>query len=359
MAETRVDTSDLGDLAAYNESAGLPEDQGMDLSSYPHNVDLTLSDANPFSFEASNPGIPGQRHANKVTADLYSPFADRLNLPETSSLADNWLAECIREHDKEHDTGYLEGPAFHQRRVTQKNSVVYTYYPFLTLDNLFSCPPHDVDFLEAEGCFHLPTRKIMDQIVRQYFLHVHPLLPILNEGDFWEMYYNKRTNEPATMSLLVFQAMMFVSCNVSSDKWHSRHAIDNNRYSNTDCYWGSLSTGHRKARNQSAIRAYEASGPHFIGEPRCVAPGPGPISPRNTNPKDSASLRLWHRVITSGNCASRAPPFLLDTTNQDRVEIQHRVAQHRSRKRQKCRCTLLCHAACTPATRFRGGACQV
>lgn len=272
MAETRVDTSDLGDLAAYNESAGLPDDQGMDLSSYPHDVDLTLSDANPFSFEASKPGIPGQRHANKVTADLYSPFADRLNLPETSSLADNWLAECIREHDKAHDTGYLEGPAFHQRRVTQKNSVVYTYYPFLTLDNLFSCPPHDVDFLEAEGCFHLPTRKIMDQIVRQYFLHVHPLLPILNEGDFWEMYYNKRTNEPATMSLLVFQAMMFVSCNVSSDKWHSRHAIDNNRYSNTDCYWGSLSTGHRKARNQSAIRAYEASGPHFIGEPRCVAP---------------------------------------------------------------------------------------
>lgn len=55
----------------------------------------------------------------------------------------------------------------------------------------------------------------MDQIVRQYFLHVHPLLPILNEGDFWEMYYNKRSGESMSMSLLVFQAMMFVSCNVS------------------------------------------------------------------------------------------------------------------------------------------------
>lgn len=226
MAETCMDTSELGDLAAYNEAAGLVEDQGgVDLSTYHHDVDLALSDSNPFSFGASNPCIPGQRHTDKLTASLYSPLTDMLNLPETPTLADNWLAECIREHDKEHDTGYVEGPAFHQRRVTQKNSVVYTYYPFLTLDNLFSCPPHDVDFMEAEGCFHLPTRRIMDQIVRQYFLHVHPLLPILNEGDFWEMYYNKRTNEPSTMSLLVFQAMMFVSCNVSSDTGNFRHPI--------------------------------------------------------------------------------------------------------------------------------------
>lgn len=97
------------------------------------------------------------------------------------------------------------------------NSIYYNYYPFLTLDNLCNCMPQDVDFMEAEGCFHLPTRSILDQIVRQYFLHIHPFLPLLNEGDFWEMYYNKRTEgqEPHKMSLLVFQSIMFASCNVS------------------------------------------------------------------------------------------------------------------------------------------------
>lgn len=128
------------------------------------------------------------------------------------------MAKCIQDHDAEFaDAGRVEVPCTQRRRDTHKNSVVYTYYPFLTLDHLPSCLPHDVDFLEAEGCFHLPTRKIMDQIVRQYFLHVHPLLPILNEGDFWEMYYNRRgTKEPMSMSLLVIQAMMFVACNVSA-----------------------------------------------------------------------------------------------------------------------------------------------
>lgn len=56
----------------------------------------------------------------------------------------------------------------------------------------------------------------MDQILRQYFLHVHPLLPLLNEGDFWEMYYNNGSGNTPKMSLLVLQSIMFVSCNVST-----------------------------------------------------------------------------------------------------------------------------------------------
>lgn len=131
---------------------------------------------------------------------------------------DDWFADCVRDHDAKQagaDTARVEAPCTHPRRTTHKNSVFYTYYPFITLDNLSTCSPHDVEFLEAEGCFHLPTRQIMDQIVRQYFLHVHPLLPILNEGDFWDMYHSKASGTSATISLLVMQAVMFVSCNVS------------------------------------------------------------------------------------------------------------------------------------------------
>lgn len=126
------------------------------------------------------------------------------------------MADCIHHQETElTDNSRVELPCTHRRRTTHKNSVVYTYYPFVALENLHNCSQHDTEFLEAEGCFHLPTRKIMDQIVREYFLHVHPLLPILNEGDFWRMYHNKLSNGSSTMSLLVLQAMMFVSCNVS------------------------------------------------------------------------------------------------------------------------------------------------
>lgn len=149
------------------------------------------------------------------TADLtqldFSAAAD-------SILPGDWLAP--NPHPQEEPKAeYLDVPSRHRQRMLHPNSVVYTYYPFLTLDNLFNCLPQDVDFLEAEGCFHLPTRVIMDQVVRQYFLHVHPLLPLFNEGDFWDMYYHKRPDRPQKMSLLVFQAITFVSCNVSA---HSR-----------------------------------------------------------------------------------------------------------------------------------------
>lgn len=120
----------------------------------------------------------------------------------------DWLPALVPEPEMDP----FEVPSHRRRKA---NSVMYTYYPFLTLNNLFNCLPQDVEFLETEGCFHLPTPQIMDQILRQYFLHVHPLLPLLNEGDFWEMYYCKRSGGTHKMSLLVLQSIMFVSCNVS------------------------------------------------------------------------------------------------------------------------------------------------
>lgn len=77
------------------------------------------------------------------------------------------------------------------------------------------CSPSDLAFLQSEGCFHLPAKEIFDQIVEQYFLHVHPLLPILHEGDFWRVYSSKSGHKDDELSLLVVQALIFASCNVS------------------------------------------------------------------------------------------------------------------------------------------------
>lgn len=96
--------------------------------------------------------------------------------------------------------------------------IFYPNYSFLTIGNLQSVFSGDVDYLELQGCFLVPKREILDDLVQQYFLHVHPFLPLLHEGHFWQMYHQPRAaNPPALrMSLLVFQALMFSSCNFAS-----------------------------------------------------------------------------------------------------------------------------------------------
>ncbi|KAL2755720.1 hypothetical protein ACRALDRAFT_1082152 [Sodiomyces alcalophilus JCM 7366] len=95
------------------------------------------------------------------------------------------------------------------------SDVTYSYYPFLTIGNLPNIPAQDVNYLELQGCLRVPTRRILDEFVQQYFLHVHPLLPMLNEGDFWDMYCGPAASND-TMSLLLFQSMIFASCNFVS-----------------------------------------------------------------------------------------------------------------------------------------------
>lgn len=92
--------------------------------------------------------------------------------------------------------------------------ITYTYYPFIELNNLAAIPPQDVNYLELQGCLRVPIRTILDEFVKQFFLHVHPIMPLLNEGDFWEMYASQSqgTHVSTRLSLLMMQAMLFSVC---------------------------------------------------------------------------------------------------------------------------------------------------
>lgn len=95
-------------------------------------------------------------------------------------------------------------------------TVFYCHYAYLTVTNLPRMPPQHVSFLDTQGCLRVPTRPTLDDFVEKYFKYVHPLLPLLNEGEFWDM-YSRNSSGPAsgnTMSLLVFQALLFASCHV-------------------------------------------------------------------------------------------------------------------------------------------------
>lgn len=83
--------------------------------------------------------------------------------------------------------------------------------------NVSKVSAQDVNFLEQAGCFRVPTRPALDEFVREYFLHVHPTLPMLDEGEFWESYMHRGNfpHDRSQVSLFVFQAMLFSSCSVS------------------------------------------------------------------------------------------------------------------------------------------------
>ncbi|EXJ74878.1 uncharacterized protein A1O5_01574 [Cladophialophora psammophila CBS 110553] len=79
-------------------------------------------------------------------------------------------------------------------------------------------PPEDFDYLDHIGCFQLPQRNCLDELVRAYFLYLHPHLPLVDEGKFWETYLNRQSVVHLTsrVSLLVFEAMLLVACSFVS-----------------------------------------------------------------------------------------------------------------------------------------------
>lgn len=99
------------------------------------------------------------------------------------------------------------------------SEVTYSYYAFLELEDLWRLLPQDASYIELQGCLRVPKKTILDEFVKQYFLHVHPVMPLLNEGDFWETYSSPPTENSKTgkISMLVFQAMLFAACAVSAD----------------------------------------------------------------------------------------------------------------------------------------------
>ena len=105
-------------------------------------------------------------------------------------------------------------------RPTQPRSrdhVISICYPFLETDFIPSIPPEDFEYLERIGCFQMPQRIHLDELLRAYFLYVHPHLPLINEGKFWEAYLSSQSGSRSAsrVSLFVFQAMLLVACSVS------------------------------------------------------------------------------------------------------------------------------------------------
>ncbi|KAF5627091.1 cutinase transcription factor 1 beta [Fusarium sp. NRRL 52700] len=95
---------------------------------------------------------------------------------------------------------------------TKDGVVLYSYFQFLTVGNLHAIPYQDVTYLESQGCLHVPNTLILDVFMKAYFTYAHVFIPLIDEGEFWEMLSPSTSSSPkTTMSLLVLRAMLFAS----------------------------------------------------------------------------------------------------------------------------------------------------
>lgn len=85
--------------------------------------------------------------------------------------------------------------------------VSFASYDFLELRGLTTLDGEDLAFLSAKGCLSIPEESVLDEFIRQYFLHVHPSSPVIDEAEFWRVYRNSAAGKK--ISLFVFQAILF------------------------------------------------------------------------------------------------------------------------------------------------------
>ncbi|CAG8000169.1 unnamed protein product [Penicillium nalgiovense] len=72
-------------------------------------------------------------------------------------------------------------------------NVPYTEYAFV---EFLSLPSQDVAYLSSNDCLTLPGSNALDGFVQGYFKRIHPLVPVLDEAEFWRIYQNNHLRDP-------------------------------------------------------------------------------------------------------------------------------------------------------------------
>jgi hypothetical protein len=94
--------------------------------------------------------------------------------------------------------------------------VPFYYHKYLQVADLQHLSPSQIHNLELEGCFQVPSQSVLNEFIRQYFIYVHPCLPLVNERTFWSIYSRTDNVQRKTsfFSLALFQAMLFAATRV-------------------------------------------------------------------------------------------------------------------------------------------------
>lgn len=94
--------------------------------------------------------------------------------------------------------------------------VHFSHYQYIEAYDLSRIEPSAALLLEEYACFQVPSRPILDEFVRHYFLHIHPVLPIMDEVEFLDMFRTEDIARPceAQVPLFLFHAIIFIASSV-------------------------------------------------------------------------------------------------------------------------------------------------
>lgn len=119
----------------------------------------------------------------------------------------------------------------------QESFFHYAKCPFLSIGGTASLDPADLMYLAAKGCMQVPTFSLLEDFMKQFFVHVQPFTPLMDESMFWNMYEGKPTDgQPRQIHLLLFQAMLFASSPYISKRTLEKCGFQDHRSAWTTLY---------------------------------------------------------------------------------------------------------------------------
>ncbi|RYC83365.1 hypothetical protein BFJ63_vAg13768 [Fusarium oxysporum f. sp. narcissi] len=206
---------------------------GEDLSFKHYSPDLSQGTDSYLSFQllsnaVESPDLPPdciQVQATSATRDCGSTVPDTASPIDSHSVHSNYPSTQSSD-DQAHIGSDFQPPAgaidIDQAQSTHES----TGTPLVLTSDCWDRVEidhnavHDAVSLGSEGCFDIPVEPVMRRFISHYFLYVHPLLPMLDEGDFWDLQSdsnpaNYRNNCP---DILLIQAMLFAACQFVSEE---------------------------------------------------------------------------------------------------------------------------------------------
>lgn len=93
------------------------------------------------------------------------------------------------------------------------DDILFSYYEFLSAGTVHKLDSRDFKYLESQGCFRFPERRLLDVFIEAYRLNVHPYQPFFSWKEFHRTYHGLATAS-RIISIFVFQAMLFAASSV-------------------------------------------------------------------------------------------------------------------------------------------------
>ncbi|KAG8665128.1 uncharacterized protein FPOAC1_013106 [Fusarium poae] len=99
------------------------------------------------------------------------------------------------------------------RKNGNETFVHFSHYRCIEAYDLDQIDPSAALLLEEYACFHVPPRPMLDEFIRHYFLHIHPVLPVMDEVEFLDMFRTDTITRPCQgqVPLFLFHAILFLA----------------------------------------------------------------------------------------------------------------------------------------------------